>query len=229
MALFTIGDLHLSLGDQFKPMDIFNGWDGYVEKLEQNWKNTVAAADTVVLAGDTSWAMKLPNVYNDFKFIDSLPGKKIILKGNHDYWWSTMAKMERFVLENHFDTISFLFNNCYTYGKYGICGTRGWVSMGDRTEDEKVQFREVQRLEVSIKAAVDQGLEPVVFLHYPPVYGSSSNYDILDVLYRYGIKQCFYGHIHGYSQKNAITGIRDGVEYIMISSDYLSFAPYRVM
>ncbi len=140
-----------------------------------------------------------------------------------------MAKMERFVEENHFDTISFLFNNCYFYGKYGICGTRGWVSIGDGTEDEKVQFREVQRLEVSIKAALDAGLEPVVFLHYPPVYGLNSNYDILDVLYRYGIKKCFYGHIHGYSQKNAITGMHDGVEYIMISSDYLKFAPYRVM
>ena len=128
MALFAIGDLHLSLGDQFKPMDIFNGWDGYVEKLEQNWRSTVTPEDTVVLAGDTSWAMKLPNVLNDFEFINSLPGKKIILKGNHDYWWSTMAKMERFVEENHFDTISFLFNNCYSYGKYGICGTRGWVA-----------------------------------------------------------------------------------------------------
>ena len=229
MALFAIGDLHLSLGDQFKPMDIFNGWDGYVEKLEQNWRSTVTSEDTVVLAGDTSWAMKLPNVFNDFEFINSLPGKKIILKGNHDYWWSTMAKMERFVEENHFDTISFLFNNCYSYGKYGICGTRGWVSIGDGTEDEKVQFREVQRLEVSIKAALDAGLEPVVFLHYPPVYGLNSNYDILDVLYRYGIKKCFYGHIHGYSQKNAITGMHDGVEYIMISSDYLKFAPYHVM
>ena len=166
MALFAIGDLHLSLGDQFKPMDIFNGWDGYVEKLEQNWRSTVTSEDTVVLAGDTSWAMKLPNVFNDFEFINSLPGKKIILKGNHDYWWSTMAKMERFVEENHFDTISFLFNNCYSYGKYGICGTRGWVSIGDGTEDEKVQFREVQRLEVSIKAALDAGLEPVVFLHF---------------------------------------------------------------
>lgn len=229
MALFAIGDLHLSLGDQFKPMDIFNGWEGYTEKLEENWKNTITDEDTVVLAGDTSWAMKLPNVFRDFEFINGLPGKKIILKGNHDYWWSTMAKMVRFIEENHFDTISLLFNNCYSYGKYGICGTRGWVSIGGGTEDEKVQFREVQRLEVSIKEALDKGLEPLVFLHYPPVYGLTCNYDILDVLYRYEIKQCFYGHIHGYSQKNAVTGLHDGVEYTMISSDYLKFMPYKVM
>lgn len=229
MALYVIGDLHLALSDTYKPMDIFNGWEGYTEKLEKNWRNMINDSDTVVLAGDTSWAMKLQNSYKDFEFVNSLPGKKIILKGNHDYWWSTMAKMERYFKENSFDTISILFNNCYAYENYGICGTRGWVNIGDDTEDEKVMLREVQRLEVSIKAAEEQGLEPLVFMHYPPVYGASCNYDILDVLYRHNIRKCFYGHIHGYSQKNAVTGVHDGVEYIMISGDYIKFRPYKVV
>ena len=229
MALFAIGDLHLSFGDQFKPMDIFSGWEGYTEKLEANWKNTISDEDTVVLAGDTSWAMKLQNAYRDFEFVDGLPGRKIILKGNHDYWWSTMAKMERYLKENNFSTIDILFNNCYRYDSYGICGTPGWVSTGEDTEDERVMFREVQRLEVSIKDAVSKGLEPIVFMHYPPVYGSFCNYDILDVLYRYSIKKCYYGHIHGYSQKNAVTGLHDGIEYTMISGDYLKFMPLKIM
>lgn len=230
MALYTIGDLHLALSDTYKPMDIFAGWEGYTEKLETNWRSVVKDEDTVVLAGDISWAMKLQNSYRDFEFVNSLPGRKIILKGNHDYWWSTMSKMERYFRENGFDTVNILFNNSYEYENYGICGTRGWVNTGDEvTEDEKVLLREVQRLEVSVKSALEKGLEPLVFMHYPPVYGSWCNYDILDVLYRYDIKKCFYGHIHGYSQKNAVTGIRDGVEYIMISGDYLKFMPYRIM
>lgn len=229
MSLYAIGDLHLSLSDKFKPMDIFNGWEGYTEKLETNWRNNIKDEDTVVLAGDTSWAMKLQNSYKDFEFVNSLPGRKIILKGNHDYWWSTMAKMERYFRENDFSTIDILFNNCYSYGRYGICGTRGWVNIGDDTEDERVLLREVQRLEVSVKEAVDRGLEPLVFMHYPPLYGAGCNYGILDVLYRYKIKKCYYGHIHGYSQKNAVTGVHDGIDYTMISSDYLGFMPYKVM
>ncbi len=229
MALYAIGDLHLALSDTFKPMDIFAGWEGYTEKLEANWRSTVSDEDTVVLAGDISWAMKLQNSYRDFEFIQSLPGRKIILKGNHDYWWSTVSKMQRFFSENGFDTLNILFNNCYAYENYGICGTRGWVSIDDDSEDEKVLLREVQRLEVSIQSAESQGLEPIVFMHYPPVFGASCNYDILDVLYRHGIKRCYYGHIHGYSQKNAVTGVHDGVEYTMISGDYLRFSPLKIM
>lgn len=228
MALFAIGDLHLALSDVYKPMDIFNGWEGYTEKLELNWKNVIADDDTVVLAGDISWAMKLENAYKDFAFVNDLPGKKIILKGNHDYWWCTKSKMDRYFKENNFSTINILFNNCYEYKNFGICGTRGWVSIDGDTENEKVLLREVHRLEVSIKEAVSKGLEPIVFMHYPPIYGNSCNYDILDVLFKYNIKRCFYGHVHGYSQKNAITGIHDGVEYTMISGDYLKFMPYKV-
>ncbi len=229
MSLYAIGDLHLALGDSNKPMDIFNGWDNYIEKIQKNWMNTVSDKDTVVLAGDISWAVGLKNSLKDFAFIDALPGRKIILKGNHDYWWSTKTKMENFFKENSFDTLNILFNNCYEYNNFGICGTRGWVSINGDTENEKVMAREVQRLEVSIRDALSKNLEPVVFMHYPPVYGASCNYDILDILFKYKIKRCFYGHIHGYSQRDAITGIQDDIEYDMISSDYLHFAPLKVM
>ncbi len=229
MSLYAIGDLHLALGDTNKPMDIFNGWDNYIEKIETNWRSMISENDTVVLAGDISWAVGLKNSLNDFAFIDALPGRKIILKGNHDYWWSTKTKMECFFKENNFDTLNILFNNCYEYEGFGICGTRGWVSINGDTENEKVMAREVQRLEVSIKEALSKNLEPIVFMHYPPVYAATCNYDILDILFRYKIKRCLYGHIHGYSQKNAITGVQDEIEYDMISSDYLHFAPLKVM
>lgn len=228
MSLYAIGDLHLSL-DSDKPMNIFNGWDDYTKRLEDNWRSVVKDDDTVVLAGDISWAVGLENSFKDLQFVNSLPGKKIILKGNHDYWWATKTKIEKFFLKNSFDTLNILFNNFFQYENTGICGTRGWVSIDGDTENEKVMAREVQRLETSIKGAVEAGLTPVVFMHYPPVYGSSCNYDILDVLFRYDIKDCYYGHIHGYSQKNAVTGIQDGINYRMISSDFLQFMPFKVL
>lgn len=228
MSLYAIGDLHLSL-DSDKPMNIFNGWDDYTQRLEANWKSTVKDDDTVVLAGDISWAVGLENSFKDLQFVNSLPGKKIILKGNHDYWWATKTKIEKFFSLNGFDTLNILFNNYFQYENIGICGTRGWVSIDGDSENEKVMAREVQRLETSVKGAVEAGLTPVVFMHYPPVYGSSCNYDILDVLFRYDIKECYYGHIHGYSQKNAITGMQDGINYRMISSDYLQFMPLKVL
>lgn len=229
MSLYAMGDLHLALSDEKKPMDIFNGWDNYTEKIRENWLKNISDDDTIVLAGDISWAMGLKNSYKDFEFINNLPGKKIILKGNHDYWWATRSKMEKYFSENGFDTLSILFNNCYCYEGYGICGTRGWISIDGDTESEKVMAREVQRLEVSIQSAISENLEPIVFMHYPPLYGASCNYDMLDILYKYKIKRCLYGHIHGYSQRNAITGVRDGVKYDMISSDFLQFTPFKVL
>lgn len=228
MSLYAIGDLHLSLGEIQKPMGIFNGWENHIQRLSENWKASISQEDTVVLAGDTSWAMGLKNSLTDFQFINALPGRKIILKGNHDYWWATKRKMDNFFRDNGLDSLYILFNNCYEYSEYGICGTRGWVSIDGKTENESVMAKEVQRLEVSICGALEKNLKPLVFMHYPPVYGSTCNYDILDVLYRYKIEQCYYGHIHGYSQKNAITGVQDGVEYNMISSDYLHFNPIKI-
>ena len=228
MSLYVIGDLHLSLGTD-KPMDIFGGWEGYVDKLLNNWQNKVRPEDTVVVPGDISWASRLSEAVTDFDFINRLNGRKIILKGNHDYWWTTMSKMNNFLEENGFDTISILNNNCYKYEKYGICGTRGWINDNTAPADAKVIAREAMRLEASICAAESEGLEPLVFLHYPPVFANDCNYDILDVLFRHNITLCYYGHSHGTSCEYAVKGIRDGIDYHLISSDYIKFDPELII
>lgn len=225
MRLFTIGDLHLSFGVPNKPMDIFGGWKDYQKLLEQNWRAQIAPEDTVVLAGDFSWGMTLQQSEADFAFIQQLPGQKILLKGNHDYWWTSKKKMEEFFAANGFDTFSILHNNHYAFGSYGICGTRGWVSMQGEAADAKILAREVQRLEVSIRSALSAGLEPIVFLHYPPIYAASMNHEILQVLHQYQIKQCYYGHIHGKGHSYAFQGPYEETEMHMISSDYLQFCP----
>lgn len=228
MSLYAIADLHLSLSVD-KPMDIFGGWDSHVEKLTENWNKTVSSEDTVVLPGDLSWGMNLEEAKADFGFVNSLNGRKIISKGNHDYWWSTVSKLNKFVEENGFDTIHFLHNNHYPYGKYGICGTRGWINETEVPADAKVLAREAQRLEVSIQSALKEELEPIVFLHYPPVYGNESNYDILDVMFKYGVKECYYGHLHGRAHKNAVCGVRDGINFHLIASDFVQFCPELVV
>ena len=181
MALYTIGDLHLSLSTA-KPMDIFDGWHNYVEKIKENWGNLIRAEDTVVLAGDISWAMSIEQAEIDFKFVNDLPGEKIILKGNHDYWWTTKKKMENFFDSRGLTTLKILHNNHYQYKEYGICGTRGWINETTEPADAKVLAREAARLDMSIKSAVNVGLIPIVFLHYPPIYAGNYNYDILNVL-----------------------------------------------
>ena len=190
MSLFAIADLHLSLGTD-KPMDIFGGWSDYVTKLETNWQNKVRPEDTVVIPGDISWGMNFEQSKKDFEFINKLNGRKIISKGNHDYWWNTKNKMDKFFAENGFDTINILHNNHYSYEGFGICGTRGWISDNGEPADQKVLAREAGRLALSIESAQKAGLEPVVFLHYPPLFGNSCNYDMLEVLHKYGIKKCF--------------------------------------
>lgn len=229
MALFAIGDLHLAISVKSKSMDIFGGWENYLELLEKKWKTYVSDEDTVVLAGDISWAMKLSNAFEDFSFIEQLPGKKIILKGNHDYWWTSKKKMEDTFSAWGFKTLNILHNNCYKYENFAVCGTRGWVNMPGEAADAKVLAREAGRLTASLEAAKAEGLSPLVFMHYPPVYGNNCNYDILDVLYSYGVRQCWYGHLHGPSIKNAINGERDGVKYQLISGDFLQFNPAKIL
>ena len=184
MSLFAIADLHLSLGVD-KPMDVFPGWAGYVEKLEKNWRENVRPEDTVVVAGDISWGLDISEAKEDFAFLDQLPGTKILLKGNHDLWFSTKTKVEKFFAENGFSTLKILFNNAYEYGDRAICGTRGW--MNDPIE-KKVLLRECGRLRMSLEEGKKFGKEPLVFLHYPPVFGGGECYEILDVLLEYGIK-----------------------------------------
>ena len=227
MALYVIADLHLSLASDH-PMDIFPGWENYTERLKQNWERLVSPDDTVVIPGDISWGMSLDGARADFAFIDALPGHKIISKGNHDYWWTTAAKMNRFIEENGFD-IRILHNNYYRYENIGICGTRGWVNDDSEPADAKVIAREAQRLEVSVRAALDDGADPLVFLHYPPFFGTERTDAIVDVLHRYEIKRCFYGHVHGKAHRRAVTGITEGIDLRMISADWLNFTPYHIM
>lgn len=233
MSLYVIGDLHLTFSDPSKTMEVFPGWENYQERIEKNWLETVKPEDTVVIAGDLSWGMSLQQAEPDFRFINGLPGRKLILKGNHDYWWVTKKKMETFFAENGFDTLNIIHNNHYAYENYGICGTRGWVNGTDGSrdvQDEKVLKREVQRLETSIKSAVEAELEPLVFMHYPPIFASNFNYDILEILYRYNIKECYYGHIHGRSAHElCVKNTYDGVNFHLISGDYIHFMPEKVL
>lgn len=230
MSLFVLADLHLCFGEPSKTMSVFNGWADYQDRIKKHWLELIKNEDTVVLPGDISWGMSLAEAAPDFHFINDLPGEKIIIKGNHDYWWSTMKKMEGFLAAEGCSTIKLLHNNHYRYGEYGICGTRGWVNMPGETQDEKVLKREVQRLETSIKSALAENLKPIVFLHYPPIFATNFNYDILEVLYRYNISDCYYGHIHGRSAHElCVKNTYDGINFHLIAGDYLQFIPEKIL
>lgn len=228
MSLYTIGDLHLSFGCD-KPMDIFGGWDNHTARLEENWNKTVKEDDTVVIVGDISWAMTVEEAKPDFDWINRLNGKKIILKGNHDYWFSTKAKVDAFLEENHFDTIKMLFNNSFQYGKYAICGTRGWINEEGEKADKKVLNREAGRLRRSLEDGTKDGLIPIAFLHYPPVYYITECEEILEVLNEFKVSKCYYGHIHGGGYRYAIDGSYKGVGYRLVSCDYTQFNPVKVV
>ncbi len=226
--IYTIGDLHLSLGCD-KPMDIFAGWSNYLERLEENWNGKITAEDTVVLVGDHSWALKLDDSKKDLEYIHSrLNGKKILVKGNHDLWWQTMNKLNAFVESNGFDTIRFLFNNAYSVEGITICGTRGWIRENGEPQDIKILSREAGRLELSLQAAAKLGGEIVAFIHYPPIYGSEENVLITEVLHKYGIKRCYYAHLHGASIRGALNGERAGITYKLVSADGIGFDPIKV-
>lgn len=228
MALYAIGDLHLCLGAP-KPMDVFGGaWVGYMDKLREGM-SVITEQDTLVLMGDLSWALDMASAKEDFGWINGIPGRKIILKGNHDYWWSTAAKFQKFCQENSFENMVLLNNNCYEYEGAAICGTRGWYYEEKRSgeHDEKVFKRELLRLEASLKAAGD--LPKIVFLHYPPRNKGYECPEILEILNRYEVRRCFYGHLHGPSHKLAMEGLWDGIEYHLLASDYIGFRPYCII
>lgn len=227
MRIFTIADLHLPLGVN-KPMDIFGGWDDYVNRLHDNWQKIVSPQDIVVVPGDISWALKLEQTFKDFEFINALNGTKVFIKGNHDLWWSTRSKVEKFWSDNGFDTLHLVQNDCYRIGESAVCGTRGWINDDSEPADAKVIAREAIRLDMSIGSAVSQGLRPIVFLHYPPLYANNCNLDILEILHKYNISHCFYGHLHGNTHAFAINGTRDGITYQLISADFLQFAPMDI-
>ena len=228
MALYAIGDLHLCLGAP-KPMDVFGGnWVGYMDKLTKGL-SVIQEDDTVVLLGDLSWALDLSEAKADFAWINNIPGRKIILKGNHDYWWNTASKFYDFCKDNGFENQFILNNNHYEYDGWAICGTRGWFYEEDRStaHDEKVFKRELLRLETSLQSA--GSLRKLVFLHYPPRYKGYICEEIIALLEKYEVTACYYGHLHGPSHGLAMNGVYNGIEYRLVSADYLDFRPLTVI
>ena len=221
MSIYGISDLHLSFGVD-KPMNIFRGWDNYTERITANWKRLIKENDTVILPGDFSWGLKLEETKKDFEFLESLPGKKLLIKGNHDLWWSTSKKLHEFFLQNNFSSVDIIYNNCAVAEGFAIAGTRGWFY--DNTADKKVLAREAGRLEASLCAAEKTGLPVLVFLHYPPVYGDYVCNEIFDILKNHGVRRVYHGHIHGSGFNNAVKEY-DGVEFKLISCDCVDFTP----
>ena len=225
MSLYTISDLHLSLSAD-KPMDVFYGWDNYIDRINANWKRTVSENDTVIIPGDISWALKLEDSQKDFEFLDSLPGKKIILKGNHDLWWSTMKKLTSFFESKGIKTVTPLFNSAVAAEGRAICGSRGWFFEKD-DQNKKILLREAGRLDMSITEAEKIG-EPLVFLHYPPVYAEIVCDEIIDALKKHNIKTVYHGHIHGSGLHRAVTEY-DGIRFKLVSCDCIDFTPQRIL
>ena len=228
MSLFVIGDTHLSLSTD-KPMDIFGGWKNYMQRLEENWRSVVQPQDTVIIPGDVSWGMSLEQAKEDFLFLHRLPGKKILMKGNHDYWWTTRAKMESFLEGNGLDSLSILHNNAVSVEGLSLCGSRGWMSEQGQEHDKKIINREAGRIRASLQDAQRFGeQEKVLFLHYPPVFMQDSIPEFFEVMNQYGVRRCYYGHIHSQGCRFAFQGEWCGVQLEMVSADYLRFMPKKI-
>lgn len=227
MSIYAIGDLHLSFNTD-KPMDVF-GWNNYENIIENDWKEKVKEDDLVLLPGDFSWSMKLEETFKDFEFINNLPGTKILLKGNHDYWWNTYKKMNDYISNLGFKNIYFLYNNSYLFDNKIICGSRGW-NFPKTEEDQKIYDRELLRLQLSLDDGINKygkDKEIIVCTHYPPINSNSDN-KILDILAKYNVKTCIYGHLHGESHKEAVQGTIKGIDFKLVSSDYLGFKLHKI-
>ena len=228
MALYAISDLHLAFTTD-KPMDIFGDrWTKHDEKIRENWINKVKEEDTVLIAGDISWSMKSSDSKADLDWINDLPGKKIISKGNHDFWWSGISK-----LNSMYDNTKFLQNNFYTYEDYAICGSRGWILEGsDRftEKDKKIFSREIIRLRLSLDKAKEAGFNKfIVMIHYPPINEKKEASAFTEIFKEYGVEKVIYGHLHGPALGTAFNGEHEGVNYIITSCDYLNFDPIRIL
>ena len=234
MSIYVIGDLHLSFNTQ-KPMDIFGeNWTGHEEKIKRDWLQKVKDEDLVVLPGDFSWETYLENTKKDFEYLNNLPGKKILLKGNHDYWWTTITSMRKFLKENNFENIDFLYNNSYEFENKILCGTRGW-SITDEETNEKLINRELIRLELSLQDGVNKygtDKEIIVFMHYPPITKAKiitgQEAKFVEMMRKYKVKRCFYGHLHGTSIADAVEGNIEGIELKLVSADGLDFKLLKI-
>lgn len=232
MAVFAMSDLHLA-SVRNKPMDVFGGnWTNYMTKIEDNWHRTVKGEDTVLVPGDVSWATYLDEAREDFQFLHSLPGRKIISKGNHDYWWNTVKKLNDFNNTHGFDSISFLYNNGFMVENLAICGSRGWKCPGEEDfspEDEKIYKRELNRFEISCNSIRGKGAEIVVAaLHFMPFNNKKEPSEFINIMKKYRVDICVYGHLHGSGTKNAFTGTFEGIKFMLVSADYLNFTPVKI-
>lgn len=229
MSLYAIGDLHLSISTN-KPMNIFGDtWNNHADKLKQAF-SVLGKDDVTVLCGDLSWGMNLEQSLADFQFVDALPGRKIILKGNHDYWWDTVTKMNNYFRDNGITTIEILNNNSYIYNNSAaICGTRGWFYEEETgsEHDRKILDRELGRLKASLESARDR--EKYVFLHYPPKYGTYECPEVLEILKDFNAKTCIYGHLHGKGLKNIFEGELNGTGFRCVSADNVNFTPQKIL
>lgn len=225
--IFSIGDLHFdSTGD--KPMDIFgDNWINHEEEIMNNWRLIAGKDDLILLAGDISWALKLEEAYKDLKRIDELPGRKIIIKGNHDYWWDSLNKINNLGLK----TIDFIQNNSFIYDGIGIAGTRGWSSVDIEKDEQnqKIFNRELNRLRLSLESIREEVDKKIVMIHYPPFNTDLNPNEFIDIMKEFDVDICLYGHLHAEGHRYAIEGVIEGIEFHCISSDFINFIPKKIL
>jgi len=232
MAVFVISDLHLSFGNN-KPMDIFGvRWENHEKKIEQGWEiSGITDEDVVVIPGDISWALKLEDTHLDFTFLENLKGLKIIGRGNHDLWWTTETKVKKMFWGNDINTVKLLHNNAFETDEYTICGTRGWYydekNAPADTDYNKIINREVIRLELSLTQGAKFGKEILVFMHFPPVFKDYVCAELIEMLKKYGIQRCFFGHIHSVYDIPPVFEY-GGIRFELVSADYLNFIPIKI-
>lgn len=226
MAIYAIADLHLDSKKE-KPMDIFGEqWKNHEETIFENWENQVSDEDLVLLPGDISWAMHLKDAEKDLKKIEKLPGYKVMIKGNHDYWWNSLSKLNQLELK----TIFFLQNNSYVHESIGICGTRAWFMEAENAakEDEKIFKRELMRLDLSLKSLPKVSTK-IAILHYPPFRYDGKDTPFVEKMKEEKVDICLYGHLHGDGHKFVKEGIIGGIQYICVAADYLNFSLRKIM
>lgn len=238
MAIYGISDLHLAK-DIDKPMDVFgNSWDHYMERIEANWDSTIGSADTVLVPGDISWATYVSEIDKDFAFIEERPGRKLMSRGNHDYWWSTLRKLEIYITNKEFNSISFIQNKATLVEEEGaiISGTRGWMLPSDADfgeADQKIFDRELARLDLCI--ADMRRLDPehkykwILMMHYPPMIRTSPKTAFVGKITEAGIDLCVYGHLHGLGHRLIVENTVDRTEFRCISADFLRFMPQKLI
>ncbi|WP_066503786.1 metallophosphoesterase [Abyssisolibacter fermentans] len=229
MSIYAIGDTHFDFTNK-KPMGIFGEkWIDHDKKIIDNWKQTVKEEDLVLIPGDISWALKLKEAYNDLNIIDKLPGKKVLIKGNHDYWWETKAKLKALDLQ----TIEFIQNDCFIYNNIAIFGTRGWLSKDSdefKQKDIKIYSRELNRLELSLSSLKDKDVDKkIVMIHYPPFNIDSTPNEFVDVMKKYGVDICLYGHLHSEGHKYVTEGIIKDIDFQCVSSDFIDFKLKKII